>query len=237
MLRSVKNIIRKLLFFLPDHLIGVIYFELYAYLGNLISRSLVLDTGAQNFINIGSGPNVATGCINIDFFSTHGIDYGTDLRRPLKIADSSVDGVFSEHTIEHLTYADADRLLRECFRIMKPGGVIRIIVPDISLFIKHFSDHDELWFKQWEQLIFINSDDKKRSKRRLASPLQAISFVTQEYGHVSSWDFPTVTYYLEKNGFSCVTKVSFMQGQCSQILFDQNNEERKFVSLYVEAQK
>jgi SAM-dependent methyltransferase len=229
--------LRSIVFFLPDKVIGAIYFEFLAFIRDTISQPLVLDSDSPNFINLGSGPNVAEGCINIDFFTTNGIDYGADLRRPLKIADSSVDGIFSEHTIEHLTYDEADRLLSECCRIMKPGGVIRIILPDISLFIKHYCDQDETWFRRWERLIFLESDDMERAKRRLASPLQAISFVTQEYGHVSSWDLPTLTYYLEKSGFRCISKVSFMQGKCPQILCDQNNEERKFVSLYVESVK
>src|SRR6266705_6002420 len=126
MLRLVRKALRAFLFFLPAQLADSVIFEARAFLGRLFARRLALDPRARNFINLGSGPLVAPGCINIDFFGVPGIDYGADLRRPLTIDDCTVDGIFSEHTIEHLTYAETGRLLRECHRIMKPGGVIRI---------------------------------------------------------------------------------------------------------------
>lgn len=237
MLRMAKKIVRGCLSFLPDHLVGTISFETKAFLRNSFSPSLKLDASKRNLINLGSGPKIVQGLINIDFFTTSGIDYGADLRRPLKIADDTVDGIFCEHTMEHLTYDETGRLLRECFRIMKPGAVIRIILPDISLFLKHYCAKDDPWFKRWERLIFLDSPDAERAKRRLATPMQAISFVTQEYGHVSAWDIPTITYFLEQSGFRHVEETSFMKGQNPELLIDLDEEERKFVSLYVEAKK
>jgi predicted SAM-dependent methyltransferase len=237
MLRLAKKALRVFLFFLPEQVANSVIFEARAFLGRLFARPLALDPRARNFLNLGSGPLVVPGCINIDFFGVPGIDYGADLRRPLKIADCTVDGIFSEHTIEHLTYAEAGRLLRECHRIMKPGGVIRIVLPDLALFIHRYSDRDEAWFRRWEGLMFTESPDRERAKRRISTPLQAISFVTQEYGHVSAWDFPTLRFYLEDSGFRQVTQAGFMQGRCPELLVDQDAADRRFVSLYVEAVK
>lgn len=237
MLRLIKKLLRNAVFFLPDQVVGSIYFELAALLGNLRSKPLALDPRAANFINLGSGPNVVPGCINIDFYTTSGIDYGADLRRSLKIADNTTNGIFCEHTIEHLTYAEADRLLHECHRIMKPGAVIRVVLPDISLFIERYRDQDAAWFKQWERLMFTDSTDPDRAKRRLATPMQAISFVTQEYGHVSCWDFETLSHYLQQSGFREIKKWRFREGICPELLIDLDAEDRKFVSVYVEAIK
>lgn len=237
MLRLIIKLIRKVFFFLPEPLTGAILFEAAAFMGNLVAKPLKLNAAARNFINLGSGPKLAPECINIDFFTTPGIDYGADLRRPLKIADGTVDGIFCEHSIEHLTYNETERLLRECNRIMKQNAIIRIVLPDISKFLKHYCAKDHLWFERWEQLMFINSTDAERAKRRLATPMQALSFVTQEYGHVSAWDIPTIKYYLEQSGFRQVTETGFMQGQYSELLIDLDEEDRKFVSLYVEAIK
>ncbi|OGA54331.1 MAG: hypothetical protein A3G25_09985 [Betaproteobacteria bacterium RIFCSPLOWO2_12_FULL_63_13] len=236
-MRPVKRALRALFFFLPDPAFSVIVFEMRAFLGNLLAFPLVLDRQTRNYVNLGSGPHCRKGYTNIDFFGTPGIDYGADLRRPLKISDGTVDGIFCEHVLEHLTYAEVSRLLGECYRVMKPGSVLRVIVPDVSLFVQHYSEGDNGWFERWETLMFIQSADAARASRRLVSPMQAVSFVTQEYGHVSAWDFETLSIYLTNSGFGQVKRAGFMQGQCSELFLDKDDEGRKFVSLYTEAVK
>lgn len=237
MQRLIWKLLRCFLFFLPERVINIICFEAVAFWGNLMARPLLIDASARNFINLGSGSKVVPGVINIDFFTTPGIDYGADLRCPLLIADDTVDGIFCEHTVEHLSYDEASRLLTECWRILKPFGVIRIVLPDISLFIERYAAADESWFKRWEQLMFTDSTDAERAKRRLATPMQALSFVTQEYGHLSAWDVRTLAFYLEQSGFRNITQVDFQLGQCQELLLDLDEEDRKSVSLYVEAVK
>ncbi len=51
----------------------------------------------------------------------------------LKYNDNTFDFIFSEHFFEHLFMDEAVELLRECHRILKPHGVIRIVVPDADL--------------------------------------------------------------------------------------------------------
>ena len=224
------------LFFLPESVVQNIGFETYSYFGRAFSKPLKLGQG-KNYVNLGCGPNLVKGWINIDFFAAKGIDYAADLRYPLKIADASVDGIFSEHTFEHLAYADADRLLSECHRIMKPGTRIRIVVPDVSLFVSNYSSGNDAWFAEWERLYFTGSIDAERRQRRMGSPLEALSFVTQEYGHRSCWDFQTFSNHLRANGFSDIVRCGFMKGSDRHLLVDQDEEDRKYVSLYVEAAK
>jgi SAM-dependent methyltransferase len=229
--------ILRLFFFVPAYVLRLLYFEMRSTIFRALSSPLVLDPVGQHHLNLGSGPCVVKGLTNVDFFGTPGIDYGADLRFPLKISDEVIDGIFSEHTLEHLSYVECRRLLAECHRILKPEGVIRIVVPDLSIFIRNYADDNKDWFATWEQLLFLGSSDSERAKRRLTSPLEAISFVTQEYGHRSSWDFVTLKAYLEHAGFRNVMQTAFRQGQCEKLLIDLDDNERKFVSLYVEAVK
>ena len=85
--------------------------------------------------------------------------------------------------------------------------------------------------------MFIDSLSPERSKRRLRSPMEAISFVTQEYGHVSCWDFETLKELLQKAGFSEIQKTEFRVGRNKTLLIDRDLESRRLVSLYVEAIK
>lgn len=55
-----------------------------------------------------------------------------DLRKRFPFADGSFDAVYGSHVLEHLEPAAAKVLLRDCFRILKPGGIVRIAVPDLE---------------------------------------------------------------------------------------------------------
>src|SRR5579864_559654 len=54
-----------------------------------------------------------------------------DASRPIPLPSSVADFVYSSHFLEHLDVATANRVLAESFRVLKPGGVIRIVVPDM----------------------------------------------------------------------------------------------------------
>ena len=139
--------------------------------------------------------------------------------------------------MEHLTYRQNEQLFRECLRILKPGATLRIIVPDVSLFIINYANGNKEWFKKWEDIMMVRSEDPERAKRRIATPMEAISFVTQEFLHVACWDFDTMKHYLEKNGFRDVKKTTHREGRQQNLLLDSDDEGRKYVSLYLEATK
>jgi predicted SAM-dependent methyltransferase len=57
--------------------------------------------------------------------------------------DHSVDAVYSAYMIEHLDRSEAQQFLRETRRILRPGGIVRLAAPDISLQIQDYLDgHD-----------------------------------------------------------------------------------------------
>ena len=60
-------------------------------------------------------------------FVYHNLKYG------IPLPDSSVDFIFSSHMLHHLYRDEALKLLREALRVLKPGGTIRIAVPDLEL--------------------------------------------------------------------------------------------------------
>jgi SAM-dependent methyltransferase len=233
----MTRLLKKILFFVPNLIIDLSIFELRSFIGRLITGRMKVDPNATNYLNLGCGQIIQKGMINLDFFFNPNLDYAADLRFPLKIESDSMDGIICEHTMEHLTYEQDDRLLAECYRIMKPGGTMRIILPDVSLFVKNYAEGNQAWFDKWEQIMFKESKDPVRSKRRLATPLSALSFVTQEYGHISAWDVPTLKFYMEKAGFKDVQQVAFKQGRDENLLIDTDVPGRLYVSLYVEGIK
>ncbi len=83
-------------------------------------------------VNIGCGSVFHPGWINLDSVPTGPAVRAYDARGPLPFADASVDVVYHAHMLEHLEADDARRFLAECHRILRPGGVLRVVVPDLE---------------------------------------------------------------------------------------------------------
>lgn len=63
-----------------------------------------------------------------------------DITKRLAFDDASVDAVFTEHVIEHVPFIAAVGFLEECFRILKPGGVIRTVAPMLEALVERPPD-------------------------------------------------------------------------------------------------
>lgn len=85
-------------------------------------------------LNIGAGSTVIPGYTAIDR------KLGSEAY-PLPYPDNSADNIRASHLLEHFTFADAQAALKEWTRVLKPGGRIRIAVPDLDA--KDKADPDE----------------------------------------------------------------------------------------------
>ena len=57
---------------------------------------------------------------------------GADLRRGIPFPDGEFDAVYHSHVLEHFDREGGLRLLRECHRVLQPGGCLRVVVPDLE---------------------------------------------------------------------------------------------------------
>lgn len=81
-------------------------------------------------IDIGCGRKKIAGAIGIDFSSMSNADIILDLNHAkLPFEDNSVDFAFSSHALEHLTIDGFLNVLKEVYRILKPTGQFKIVVP------------------------------------------------------------------------------------------------------------
>ncbi|AXR05724.1 class I SAM-dependent methyltransferase [Salinimonas sediminis] len=100
-------------------------------------------------LELGSGKkHGANGWTCVDMY---GADINYDLRRGLPLNDASVDVIYTSHFLEHIDYKNLLLFIDECRRVLKPGGLFSVCVPDIRPYIdayinqQHFRPIDTLY--------------------------------------------------------------------------------------------
>src|SRR4051812_16965021 len=96
------------------------------------SASRAQQTDASIGINLGCGPIARAGWVNCDAKDLPGVDLRCDLRSGLALGADYADYVAAIHILQDLAYAEIVPALREIRRVLKPGGVLRLAVPDID---------------------------------------------------------------------------------------------------------
>lgn len=184
---------------------------------------------SKPYLNIGCGNRLHSSFINVDFNWLPGLDLCWDLRRPLPFSAGSMEGVFSEHCIEHLSFVDAGALLADLYRLLVPGGVLRLIVPDAEAFL--------LAYARWRQgLPFAFPAPYQPVLESVDfSPIMAVNSVFRDHGHHYAYDFDCLQRLLQQHGFREVRRCAFRQGRHSVLLID--SPARQAESLVVEAVK
>lgn len=136
------------------------------FLGEYIERKSLLSkkhriinsyTDSPFYLNIGGGQFVRNNWRVLDFYSDWYdydeifIDFDVNLEELIQwpIEDDTADLIFSAHTLEHLSNKAVQHTLREAARILKPGGAIRISVPDIELAICHYKQENIEWYTEF----------------------------------------------------------------------------------------
>jgi predicted SAM-dependent methyltransferase len=86
-------------------------------------------------LHLGAGDSTPPGWLGTDIAPTSPGILCMDARKPFPVPDQSFNYVFSEHMIEHISWHEGAFMLRECYRILKPGGKIRIATPDLGVLL------------------------------------------------------------------------------------------------------
>jgi predicted SAM-dependent methyltransferase len=87
-------------------------------------------------LNLGCGERIHPDWVNLDLHPmTSGVQEW-DLKEDLPFAEASFDVVYHSHVLEHFSKADGQRLLERCRRVLRPGGTIRVVVPDLERIVQ-----------------------------------------------------------------------------------------------------
>ncbi|MBF0154306.1 MAG: class I SAM-dependent methyltransferase [Magnetococcales bacterium] len=163
-------------------------------------------------------------CDFITFCRSQNIVYADALSLPLP--DHQVDVIYSSHMLEHLDQYAARCFLQEAKRLLKPGGIIRLVVPDLEAMVLNYMKHlDGNAFL--EQTLLIRNDPRSLGNR--------LAFlITGDRGHKYLYDARSLCRLLAKESF--VNPCALPPGETTiPHPGELNLREREAESIYVEA--
>jgi predicted SAM-dependent methyltransferase len=105
------------------------------------SRDCLSAAPGSDFLNLGCGEMFHRAWTNVDFRAFSPEVMAHDLRQPLPFADASFAAVYSSHLLEHFSRPCAPLFLAECRRLLKPGGILRLVVPDLETIAKLYLEN------------------------------------------------------------------------------------------------
>jgi predicted SAM-dependent methyltransferase len=188
-------------------------------------------------LHLGCGSKVVPGWLNADKFKSNA-DIYLNLTARFPFCDDTFNAIYSEHTLEHIPTDQVPQLLAECRRVLRPGGLLRLTIPDLDIYAAKYVAGDRAFF---EPVIRKYAQNIKRNRKKywlVRSPggVFMSRAVHRFYHHQWMYDFETLKSCLEELSFSKVVKQS-----CGKSLKPEvgamDREDRSFETLYVEAVK
>lgn len=137
-----------------------------------------------------------------------------DLAHGIPLFEGSADFVYSSHFLEHLKRTDAENLIRESYRVLKPGGRVRIVVPDLEYAVSLYTTGRKE--EMLTQYFFVDDDE---------------SFYAR---HKYMYDFDMLKEVLERAGFHEIRRCSFHEGFTPDLAVLDNRADE---SIFVEAKR
>lgn len=175
-------------------------------------------------LNLGCGPQVLDGWVNVDYalgarlmkvplfrainrkLGFFNVDWDEkifvhDLTKAFPWRSGSVDVAYSSHTLEHLSREDGRRFLSECHRVLRDGGVIRIVVPDLRSYVDAYSKGQIKADDFLEKLDVLYTSSTSGLKRKLAPFIQ--------FPHKCMYDNQRLVDVLNEMGFDAHVRAPF----------------------------
>lgn len=86
----------------------------------------------MNYLNLGCGNHYHPDWTNVDIIATGKDVIIHDLTQGIPFPNASFDVVYHSHVLEHIPKTEAESFLKECSRVLRPQGILRVVVPDLE---------------------------------------------------------------------------------------------------------
>jgi predicted SAM-dependent methyltransferase len=204
------------------------------------------DTDIQNYLKSEGNKYLQIGCqnhpmkgwLNADINPMHDEVILMDATKQFPIPDNIFDNVFTEHMIEHIGFKEGMFMVKECYRVMKTGGVIRISTPNLKFLIDLYKEP-----KSQIQQEYIQFSKKYFEDNRPMTDAVVINNFFRDWGHQFIHDFKTLEYILLQAGFKNIKQCEVYKSEHSVLqnlekhALELGEEFNKLESIVVEAIK
>ena len=148
-----------------------------------------------------------------------------DIVRGLPVLDQACDGVYASHVLEHLARDEFELALKETFRILKPNGRFRVIVPDLETAArKYVKDLDDGVTNASDRFVWDYTMLGQKARPR--SMRQAAYFLLNNSRHLWMWDYLTFSERLRCHGFGQIRRATF--NDSADLAFRAVENEKRF---------
>jgi predicted SAM-dependent methyltransferase len=212
MKQAIKKSLQKLhLYPLAEDLMDIgktLKYQVHRKFG-AVDRQLINNYLQQNEIrklHIGCGFNLIDGWLNSDYQPYPTNTLRLDATQTFPIEDNQFDYIFSEHMIEHLEYAGGSSMLKECFRVLRKDGTIRVSTPDLPFLLDLYrsdKSQQQIEYIQWATDNFVPDTDY--------DDIFVINNFVRAWGHMFIYDEKTLRSSLAKAGFTNITRCDLNQ--------------------------
>jgi predicted SAM-dependent methyltransferase len=156
-----------------------------------------IKQGLKPRLNLGCGSQVHPEWTNVDIMPRHPGVINHDLNKQMPFEDESFEAVYHSHVLEHLTKEQGKAFLAECFRVLKHGGILRVVVPDLEriarLYLENLDKaeegderasarHEWMLLELLDQMVRETSGGEMGRYFQL-NPMPAEDFVIERFGH------------------------------------------------------
>lgn len=150
---------------------------------------------------IGAGPSQREGWLATDLLPSRRDVVVLDAGKPFPFPSRTVDRMHSEHMIEHVDYATGARMLAECFRVLKPGGRVRLATPDIDRVLALASPTPEV-----AELVRAANRRHGLDEPEASEPIHAINRLFSGHGHRFLYSETVLSRRMAEAGFVSIRR-------------------------------
>ena len=161
------------------------------------------------------------------------VRYG-DIVKGLPLAPECASGVYASHVLEHLAYNDCMRALRNTYRLLIPGGIFRLIVPDLEAAARNYLASLQDQLPDANENFMESTALGRRGRPRGLGGLMHAWLNTSS--HLWMWDAPSMMRALEAQGFHSIRRCRFNDSE--DAMFRSIEDPRRFEgALAIEARR
>lgn len=149
----------------------------------------------------------------------------SDLRKPLPFGSNEASAVYASHLLEHLYLDEANALLKECFRVLKPSGILRLVVPDLRNWALEYLGEKKFVRANRPEKWEILPADRFNTRLWFAPPYRSknlfrrvYDLLTQVQYHKWMYDAESLGYYMKAAGFHNVKEMGLHESRISDIV-------------------